>query len=229
MARPAVHAADAPSRGLPQEIQIAAAEVPVGEYGTWRSGLDGFRQRAALREEACRLIEAQGDSLERRRAEARDRRELEDQRRREAEARAEQRRREAAEYSAWRADAVLARRAEERTRTAEHIQWRDHLTKLKSGVAVEGISLSQKPVEGDPWKRPGIFDVSPRGSAETGVAGDVLEETERRLNDEESWEAMVRQNKEAIRKEREQSKAEAARRSALQERARILGTAPAAA
>merc|ERR1719213_1117226 len=93
---------------LPHEIARAGVVIP--QYSTWRSSLEGFRERATRREDAVLQIEAHAKTLGRRHEEMRQHLELEERRRQEAAARAEQRRLEAVEYSAWRADAVLARR-----------------------------------------------------------------------------------------------------------------------
>jgi len=230
MASSKLNALEADARPLPHEI--ASSEIAVPEYTAWRSSLERFRDRAACREDATLIIEAHNKSLERRHEEARERWELEERRRQEAAARAEQRRLEASEYSAWRADLVLARRAEERARAAEHIQWRSHLTKLQRGSDVEGVNpLPSSPrnavaAECASWQRPGIFDV-PRNGHHLEEATGSVEETDRQLLDEEeSWNAMVRRNKEAIRAEREQSKAQAARRATEEQRDRILRAHP---
>lgn len=249
MTLPALDVLEVDPRTLPHEI--ASAEIQVPEYKGWRSSLERFRERANRREEGLRLIEANNKSLERRREEARERNELEEKRRCEAAARAEQRRLEASEYSSWRADLVLSRRAEERARAAEHIQWRTHLTKLQKGVSGDDVSLSSrssckvttestlqrgafgegsnlpsrstcKVVTTEGWQRPGIFDAS-YSARECNAAADVIERKQQQLlSEEDAWNAMVRRNKEAIQAEREQSKATDMRKAVDEQRKQLL-------
>lgn len=114
------------------------SELLSPDYGSWRDGIDSFRERAARRVAATQKAEATYKDLERRRAEDRARRELEDRRKKEASERAEQRKQEAAEYSKWRGDVILAKRAEERARAVEYAVFRDDCTNLRRGLLTSG-------------------------------------------------------------------------------------------
>lgn len=111
----------------------------------WKARMDGAWARAAQRSEAAQKQEAHLADLERRRKEAAERRALEEQRRQESAARALQRQKEAAEYSSWRENVVLARKSEERDRTREFCQWRSRVEKLNRGLQVPAAGLGDPP------------------------------------------------------------------------------------
>lgn len=112
-------------------------ELCVPKYSDWRSNLENWKDRAKQRVASSQQLELNFKHLQRRRDEAEERRELEERRRKESALRAEQRLREAAEYSKWRSDAVLKRRAEEKLRCADHSLWREHVSKLRQGVLAD--------------------------------------------------------------------------------------------
>lgn len=103
-------------------------------YEVFRTGLDDWRDRALQRAAALEQQEGQIAHRRKLKLEVADRKELEAKRAQEAAERAGHKRQEASQYFAWKADAILVRKAEEHARAAEHRQWRDKISQLRQGL-----------------------------------------------------------------------------------------------
>eukprot|EP00928_Gymnodinium_smaydae_P056436 TRINITY_DN39820_c0_g1_i1.p1 TRINITY_DN39820_c0_g1~~TRINITY_DN39820_c0_g1_i1.p1 ORF type:complete len:251 (-),score=62.05 TRINITY_DN39820_c0_g1_i1:34-732(-) len=192
---------------------------------------DGWRERFAMRLALREQQKVEVASLDRRREEERLRRELEERRRAEAAEKAAQQRREAAEFAAWRQDVILARRAEERARAKDHIQWRDRVTKVREGLPVHlpyqervaaitcpvgaALGFLAPAVTSDAASSP-RFDQSsesPIGLTPKSFTGDLGDDAARRLSEEDAWSTQVARNRAAIAAERAHREGEIAERA----------------
>lgn len=210
-------------------LAMASEEVP--EYTHWRSGLDGWQERALRRADAARHQEAMSVQLEQMREAARERKELEDRRKLEAAERADRRLREAAEHSAWRCDLVLTRRVEEKARAAEHCQWRDQVSKLRLGQSVRLGMHSSPPLLTTPrqHQHASVLVEEEMRQIQSPVGNVKLEVSEPiclQLSEEEAWQAAVKRNRGALVAERGEKQREAERRKREEHWARMLGPKP---
>mmetsp|Transcript_20441 Transcript_20441/g.36678 ORF Transcript_20441/g.36678 Transcript_20441/m.36678 type:complete len:235 (+) Transcript_20441:20-724(+) len=202
------------------EAELPPDEIERRRMEAWRSRMDSAWERAARRTEAERQQQALFGDLERRRKEARERRELEERRRAEAAAKAIERQKEAEEYSKWREDVVLARKADETKRTAEFVQWRSRIDKLRRGLPVPAPQLGDPSlsaqvhvdtVSSPPQLRALVS--TPRGATPRAkllekpnylwedlpdyVSGSGLEAASK-LEEEKAWQLAVSRNRETI-------------------------------
>jgi len=219
------------------------------KYDKWCSGLEGFKDRAEQRRNKSMQYEAEARGLELRREDARHRQKLEERRKQETANRSEQRRKEAAEYSTWRANLVLARKAEERSRAAEHCEWRDHIAKLRCGLSVgrgtQATVLGTAPGAAAVLRATSDLHTALPPSAvaadAAAVAGEEEEDEQRKadlegvptwclddpeqqkLAEERAWDAAVARNRSALTAERERRQQEAAKLEYDRFKLRILG------
>lgn len=195
----------------------AAPPEEAPKYALWKTNLEGFQERSQKRAEDAQRREADCKRLEQMRQAARERKELEDKRRLEVEERAERRRKEASEYSAWRDNVVLARRAEERTRAVEHCEWRDRVSKLRVGQSqrIHAHSSTLPCAHATPRKdhyasacAVDLFQAPLRGgSSEIDVS--CSERADIRFDEEDAWAAAVTKNRAALHAEREEQRLKA--------------------
>jgi len=219
-------------------------ELAIPRYGGWRSGLDSWRERAEKRALTARRNEADFRSLERRREEEQQRLALEEKRQREAAERDEQRRREVAEFSTWRDNVIISRRAEERATAREHDHWHSRVSKLRKGLPVSNAGLrgaqgavtaaaaavqaitAKAPLHSIPSHDAQCHvDAHPgHGELQAMPFQTITEQDQKLLAEEEAWCGAVSRNREALRAERQRRADEAAKKEEEAQRARVLAT-----